>query len=742
MPPLNPYDVRIAYGSTTIRARLAKGQTGEPEWHRGSAPALSAVINTEADSRYESIPPEQGRDVEILDVSRGAGAYDYEEGRYAFGESVETSTGVVYPGPAVVADTVNGAAALDGPVWSQAWHNDTDFIAAGKKVYYWDYNNTIWQKTTTDPAAGAATKITDIHSFSSATLTILLVCFDTVSDYQYSTNNGVTWLAPAGGGQRKFKHFTTWEERTTRPILVGVNDPDILYKTEDPTDATLWDTGTRIGSGGSQNSEHFTSVATAPTGELLVGKRFGWRTMDSFSNVSMGYGRVQTSSGAGLENFAWPARVGQSLFVPIRDFDILRYERGVFTPGYGVSRFGPRVPEMQKAVVALAGDDTTWLYAALAGTDGYVMRGREVGGKWEWHGSYARIGKTIHNRMWVSSYPLSANGNTNQYLVVSTKDTPYLPYRMVIPNQSLDTDLTADAYVRFVTSASIRFGYVDAAQPHVTKILGQAIPETKNLATGSKTLTLAYRINSAEGFTDLATFYDSPEPSNLNDTFFPSGTSCKRFEMKATLTGSTSTDKICLERMVIRAYRRPIRADSFQITILAEDAMATIQGGDSGLSWQDLQTKLFEARDSVTPPLLVNERNQAVWSVDIQDIKEDWVKAGDGSRTGQSAPAMAFTLTMVELPTLGAISAAASAGVLGNTGAVCGAPHTHRLDSFTGTSAQLAFVLGFTPIGPVEVHVGATYQIEGTNFSQSGTTITFVAAPALSAAIRVEYPHS
>jgi hypothetical protein len=727
--PLKQFHVRILYGASVIKAQLAEDpSTGQPMFRRATAAPLQPTINTQQDISNASTPPEQGYNQTLEDVSGGAGAYNYTPGRYAFGASVETATGAVYPGPLVVRDTLSGGGALDGPIWAVTRYGDKDYIAAGKKVYYWDYTagTPLWVKTATDPTAGAATKITDIINFED----ILFVCFDTVADYQYSEDGGATWVAPSGAGQKRFKHFAIREQRSTRPIMVGINDPDAFYELAapyDPRDSESWDTGSLIGSGGNANADHFTSVTAAPGGDLLMGKRLGWRTMDSFGNVDIMF-PAPTARGLGLENFAWPAQVGSALYVQVRDYDLLEWQQGTVRVIPSPRTAGPRVPEMRKAIVALAGDGTEWLYCALEGTAGHVMRGRYQGDRWVWHGAYVATGERINNRIWMTSHPLGSD--TNNYLVMSAKATPYLPYRALIPSAPLEDDTDA----RFAASGYVRFGYANAGQDQVTKVLAQAFPVSRNLASGDATITLAYRTDNATSFTNLATFDDSPQPTDMTDTYFPAGTSCKRWELKATLTAATSTDLPILDQVNVRAYRRPQRTHTWQMTVLAETGIAQMGGQPSRLSAKGLQTALYAALQTIVPPTIVNEFDGSTYTVDIQDIAETYVQydRGKGSASPNRAPALAFTLTLLELPTLTSFASSSD-----------GVPHTHTMDSFTGDNSDTTFVLSNTPIGPVLVYVDDAYKVEGTgeDFTRSGTTITFTSAPALNAAIRVLYPY-
>lgn len=726
--PLKQFHVRILYGASVIKAQLAPDpDSGQPMFRRATAPPLQPTINTQKDISNASTPPEQGYNQTLEDVSGGAGAYNYTPGRYAFGENVETATGAVYPGPRVVRDTLSGGGALNGPIWAVTRYGDRDYIAAGVKVYYWDYSagTPLWVKTATDPTAGAATKITDIINFED----ILIVCFDTVADYQYSTDGGATWVAPAGAGDspKRFKHFAIREQRSVRPLLVGVNDPDAYYETEDPTNADNWDTGSLIGSGGSANADHFTSVSAAPGGDLLLGKRLGWRTMDAFGNVDILF-PAPTARGLGLENFAWPAQVGSALYVQVRDYDLLEWQQGTVRVIPSPRSAGPRVPEMRKAIVALAGDGTEWLYAALEGTNGHVMRGRYQGDRFVWHGAYVKTGERIHNRMWLTSHPLGSD--TNNYLVISSKATPYLPYRALIPSAPLEDDTDA----RFAASGYVRFGYANAGQDQVTKVLAQAMPVTRNLASGSATVTLAYRTDNASSFTTLNTFTDSPEPANIGDTYFPAGTSGKRWEIKATLTAAAATNLPILDQVNVLAYRRPVRRHAWTMTILAETGIAQLGGQPSRLSAKGLQDALYAALQTITPPTIHNEFDGSVYTVDIQDIQETYVQydRGKGAASPNRAPALAFQLTLLELSTLTSYAQSSD-----------GVPHNHKMDSFTGDGSDTTFVLTSTPLGPVLTTVEDTYQVEGVgeDFTRSGTTITFTSAPANNAAIRVQYPY-
>jgi hypothetical protein len=722
MPALKPYDVRIITAGGTIRIIVAKDpQTGQPMWGRTSAPTLNPQINTSGITSYATVPQNQGVFLEVGDTSLGAGAYYSAPGKYAFGVSVDTSLGITYPGPAVVHDTLIGGGSLDGPIWDQTHYRDRDWIAAGSKVYFWDYVNNGWDEPATQPTA-AGVKITGITSYAG----ILLVAHDTAADYEYSTDEGATWHVPVAGGQTKGKHWAVREQRSSNPILVMVNDPNTLYQTEDPTDSNTWDNGTPVGDLDNAGADHFTGVFTAPTGDLYVSKRLGLRHMDANDKIDMAYGPVQSSAGIGLENFAWPQIVGQRVYVQTVDYDIVEIDRGNVRPGFGVRFHGSNVPEMQKAIVALAGDGTEWLYAALEGTEGYVMRGRYGGdGKWQWHGAYAATGDRVNNRMWVTSHPLSTDQNS--YLVISAKSAPYLPYRCLIPAGDLETN--ADA--QFALSSWIRFGREDAAEADITKVLSSSKPVTRNLDS-THTVELQYRLNTPGAFTSLGTFTESPEPTDVTNTYYPAGTNGKWFEIKAVLTVPSADEWLALERVVTRVFLRPPRADRLDFTVLAQTGATTRTGARAQMSAQGLKNALYNAQRAITPPTVVQDwdTNAAaapnVWTVDIEDIQETWLHYSD------EAPALAYRVICQELPTITSVARSVS-----------GVPHNHKMDTFAGTGAQVAFTLSSLPVGPLLVYVAGVYMEEGVgkDFTRSGTLVTFAVAPALSAVIDIRYAY-
>lgn len=713
--PLTPYHIRIIVSSVEYGMVLAKDANGQPMWHRATAPTLSPAINIQGQTTYAATPPSQGQYYAVLDTSRGAGAYNYEEGRYRFGESVATDTGIVYPGPQVVVDTVNGASAFDGPVWCQVHYRDRDWVGAGSKVYFWDYTNNRWQKTAADPA-GAATsvKITDIRDFGG----VLLIAHDTTADYEWTDDEGATWHLPTGSGQKRGKHFTVREQRSAAPIFVMVNDPNILYQTEDPTDSDQWLGGTPVGDADDIGADHFTSVFTAPGGDLYIGKRLGLRKMDAFGNIDLAY-HAQAAAGIGLENFAWAQPLGARVFVQVKDYDILMLGAGEPQPRFGVRYFGPQVPEMQRGVAALASDGSEWLYAALSGPEGYVMRGRfGPDGRWQWHGAYVKAGITINNRMWVSSHPLS--GNTNSYLVISNSSAPYLPYRALIPNGDIQSDTDA----RFAPSSNISFGWQDGGMAHITKVLSKVDPVTRNL-TASDTMQVLYRLNNADAYTSLATFTESPEPTVESTKYFPAGTRGTRWELKIVLTASTNLKRPAMERMVMRVYARPPRVDRIDCTVLAETGVFSRAGVDMGLSAAELLEALEAAKTAIVPPTLLRDWNPntspSLWTVDVESVEETFLNHADYKGV------LAIRLTMQELPTITSVSHFIS-----------GLGHTHTMDTFEAPGDSCT--LSFTPIVEPEVFSDeALLMGDGVDYTWSGITVSFTETN--DATVRVRYAY-
>lgn len=659
-PARTPFDVRIISGDNEIACVLAEDKDHRPIWQRGAAPPLSPTINTSLVSN-STVPPEQGLMHTIEGTEGGAGAYYNAPGRYSFAESMYTRGHRPMLGPEVLVTTLSGGGALNGVVADMCEHNSTTYIAAGTKVYYWDTAATQLVKTAGDPAGNV--KITAIQSFQG----VLIVWMDsspldikdaTGKPYEFSLDNGATWFVASGSAGLladqppiSGKYSAIKEQRSPRPLLEMVHDPNTTYDTEDPRDASLWDTGSKVGD--NANYDHFTSVLAAPNGEMLYGKEVGWRSMDAFGNVDMLTGRVQPDAGLGTENFAWPVIMNGRVYAVARDYDICEYTQGSAPRfGFGPKFHGRDVPEMQKAVAALATDESDTLYVALAGSEGYVMEGTYVNGEWRYFGSLIKLGQAI-NRMWTASYALASN--KNMWLWIAPTASPYIPYRALIPRGDYESDTDA----RYASAGNIRFGYVDAGQPQITKILAQSLPTTKNLLAATRTLQLLYRLDGTETFTSLNTFTVSPQPTTLVDTYYPGGTNCKRWEIKATFVNAPNTEVCALESIMTLVYRRPLRLDTLDFTIMAETGIATSMGGNSLLSAQGLKELLWDARNAIVPPTVVRDYDGLVWTVDIRDVEETWVKKGDGK-----GHALAYRVSCLQLPTITSINQATTGTVI------------------------------------------------------------------------------
>ena len=639
------WDFTLTIGTTVLNLICARKENGEIDFRVDSAPTVSDRIDTQAEESYSSVSPRQGKAQPLVSVIKGAGKKDWELGHYAFGESIETEDGIVRPGPLAVVTTVNGAANLDGAIAAHTLHNDGKiYIAAGRRIYYWDHSNQRYQ-IVSDPAVDQT--MTDLVSFQG----VLYAFYGTANNMRYSADNGTTWndvpsFTTSSGSAASYGCVR--EQRNTRPMLLVVVQPDLVFQAEDPLDLTSWDTGSRIGGlhandvlvkAGQEAStlDAFTSVTSAPDGTILFGKKFGWRTMDSFGNVDIVYPATWLSAGQGKDNFYRPV-VGpkKNLYTVLHDYDIVEYADTNISPGYGPRAFGAGVTEMEKAIVAIAGDGIERLFVALAGTEGYVMKGvyGKEDGLWHYHGAYVKIGLTI-TYMYTAIDPQ----DTQLYLWIGTSLTPWLPYRVLLPRENLDSDSSA----RFAASGNIRYGYHDNGFADDNKVAIQAKPITRNLLAGTRTLELQYRKDADTSFTSIGTYTDSPEPADLTDTYFPADVTGKRFELKALYTNSSSTGQVIIDRIIARYLTRHIRTNVITATVVASKGQLTRMGARSDVSGTGLRDALEDMREDVRLALLTDQDGRT-WTVSIEQITEIELKKSD----------YAFRLVMLEIPSIAA----------------------------------------------------------------------------------------
>lgn len=564
--------------------------------------------------------------------------------------------------------TLTGLGSLNGAVSCWLQYNGVDFIAAGAHVYRWDSTNTRWQRIHLAPGgetynAGATyseppATITDMTWFRSAAGTDrLLIAFGNQSNpyaftvqtlsniatgtvTQWSQPNATTdpyssdpWYYP--------KYWAKKELGLTATSVLGTVDPDVIYASDQPCSVTAtWDTGTRVGQAGT--GAEFTSLITAPvTGEVLVGKKEGLRTFDATDDPLMAFGPIPVSNGDGLANFIWPASVGGSVYYPVGDYDILEYAGGEITAGFGVALAGPRIPEMQKPIVSLASDGINMLYAALSGSEGYIMRGLpQADEKFHWHGAYIAAGFAI-GRMWISSHPAAPTAvEREQYLKICPTASPYLPYRALIPRVDLQTATSAQA--KFRTSGSIRFGYMVAGLVHQKKVLSHSTLTGINLDANNRWL-LQYRKDDDTSFTSVGSSFTS----NGQKIYYASQLAGVRFEIQVSYTGAANTSKPAIEAIVSRIHRRPVRLNTFEITIHAETGQVTGMGADGLVSADQMCTELENAKNSWTIPLLKDHQSGESWAVDILSVNEQWLQ--DTSGPGRTR---VFILRMQELDTI------------------------------------------------------------------------------------------
>lgn len=765
--PRSPWELQLINNATnTITSlRVVRDENGTPLFNEDTAPALVDTLNTDTapndNINYSDVPPEQGKFSVIIDFSKGLTQDPlgyYHHGYYAWGESIWTvdTGGLVLRAPALVDLTYGtNVTALDARVESWCIHNFLDagsnqhstvWFSAGNKVYYLDELDSLKIKTPATQPAGTF-RITQITSWQG----ILIVAHDTVDPYEWSTDSGATWHVASGGTQLYGKFFADYHEAQIQnnpaaPILVMSNDPNEVFSTEDPTDPTQWNSGSLVGQGGTANPDHNTSLTVAPTGELLVGKALDLFQLDAASDatvqagasvsgdVALRMGPLPQSTDAGEENFAWMQSFGYATFAVAKDFDIVRFtprrlslsfSTTLLTPstGFGPSFKLPAVAEAQKPIVAMATDHERLLFAALGGTEGYVLVGLvdDAAGEngWQWHGSVCRTNYTIR-QMTVASFPLSIDFKDN-YLIIARNDAPYTLSVMRIPriNALYDTGVT------FTETSSVRFGPDYGGQAQVQKVFSRATPRTRNLNNPDPTVELKYRTLDGASFTSMATFNESPLPTgtSLTNSYAPVGIAGTFVELQAILTGDTSVHA-ALESVETLVFRRPIRKALLTATVYADNAGMTREGGRRNASWQELRTELLSCRDAVAPPLLIEKETGVKWTVDIQGWKRHWLLDNDGS-----GATMVVDLVMQELDT----SLAPASGI-GGEGIIF---HNHA--TYTSTAFSSIFTLPSVPLLEPEVLVGRTYQQPGIDYTWTPGSADVVLTGAATQQVTIYY---
>lgn len=568
--------------------------------------------------------------------------------------------------------------------------------------------------------------------------------------------------------QRYGKFFATFQEaqlfsNPARPILVMSNDPNEVYSTEDPTNASQWNTGSIVGQGGSANPDHNTSLHVTPTSELLVGKALNLYQLEQAvdateqagasvtGDVALRMGRIAQSTDAGEENFAFPASMGFATYYVVRDYDIAevkprRLSSNSFTmvltaePGFGPAMQLPAVQQAQRPIQSLASDNVSLLFAALGGTEGYVLVGRygkgqpgagATEGAWEWHGAICRADYAIRF-LWCNSFPDASDTTLKDtHLFVAGNDSPYTISVMRIPRTNIlyATDITA------ATTGFMQMGKDYAGQAQVQKVLSRATPRTRNLnapATPGPAVTISYRVVEGAGFTDLGTFDASPLPlpADLVNTYLPAGVHGTYAEFKATLTGDTSVMS-ALESIEYVLFRRPIRKALITATAYADNAGMTREGGRRTASWSQLRSELLACRNAIQPPTLYDRETGVKWTVDLQQFQRRWMLDNDGS-----GATMVVDLVMQELDSS---IAPASAITEASTGPPPNFFHSHTMETFAAPGASVTLAL--LPVLEPQVYLGRYLLAEGVDYTWTlgSRTITFT-TPATDT-VRVWYEY-
>lgn len=373
------------------------------------------------------------------DFSGGLGGFEYEPGRYYWGDHIWPTQPGYLGGVALASgDSRTGIASNEKTVkeleiGTDAWRlTSTTLYRSTNGTGNWaekGANGTGWPAGTPNP--------TDFIAFNvSGGNPVIAVCFGTGTKWYFTVDNGANWTISGMTGNAAYaNYFVVASHAGTAPKVWYVRNPNELYSTADLTGAAS--------SGpsyiGDYLNDEFNSIVEDDTGVLLMGKRRSLYSIDSLGNtytVAGPYNYVATRSLGTYAGYpTQPANAnfechvtfeGRIYYVVDDGRKIIEYDHGQVTEGIQPSAWGAalllRLPIIGMTVynrwllVAITDASSTLLSSttwpggsALIGNTGallaynggvtssagstFLLAGRRRGdGSWIWHGSIATLG--------------------------------------------------------------------------------------------------------------------------------------------------------------------------------------------------------------------------------------------------------------------------------------------------------------------------------------------------------------
>ncbi|MCX6020795.1 MAG: hypothetical protein NTZ05_03520, partial [Chloroflexi bacterium] len=272
-----------------------------------------------------------------------------------------------------------------------------------------------------------------------------------------------------------------------------------------------------------------------------------------------------------------------------------------------------------------------WLYLALAGSAGYVFKGRYHEGRWVWHGSIASAGTAV---AW-----MTVADATYRHLWLGPTASDYTPKRARLPRGNPLFD--ANALYRQLSHLS--FGRYTGNVREVQKAARRLALQTENLGVGDRQIAVQWTAD--EGGEHAAVAVTASPEGQVDFKFTADAvgaglTLFNRLQLHLQLqSGATpgtgySTPAV-LRGAVLRSLLRPKRRWRFEFTVRLADGAALMGGAADPAQTRRSVRSLLEGMARQATPVQLEDREGAVWWVVIESYDEVELRDHPPGRLGR-----------------------------------------------------------------------------------------------------------
>lgn len=514
---------------------------------------------------------------------------DWSDGA-GWGQNVDTSEGMVMPGPEVTSVSLPSAPGADLEQFAE--QDGHIYVVGGRYAYKIDSGS---GPVTADQDLGASFVATSIVQFKSS----MFVGGRATGDI-WEKPSGAWTNTMVGGAVQRGKLTTVWWNtgggNALRLVGEGASTQSLTYVADDPRDDTDWSTQITIG-------PHPIRSMVASRYHAWVGTTGGLYDFGSDGTApnltpEIAQTPMDTNGRATLYMDGWVYINGGYTLYRVRAVG----QEYALTQECGWSAQIPKQCPMAGYVTALA-KHGRWLWAAIYdGTNTWICKAREATqadrfGPLVWFVAPIYLASVKVTAMHVSGL---VSLNPRLWMACNTSGTRSLKWAH-LPLDSAYRDLRQARLYRFASSAVYDEPEEDHGDDTLPKYVREIVGETEN-TSGTTQDTLSVAKDGDATYATIGTFQTNPRPVVKPSTTLLAS----RYILRHTLTGTTTTPPILRKRST-RVIPRPDLLEVRQYQLVIGPAVRSADGALEGRSIKDARRIL--ARWQRVGPLTMEDED-------------------------------------------------------------------------------------------------------------------------------------